>query len=70
VYVPVDVIKERLQVQLSFVEGKRLGAGGGGGLNAYKNGWDAVKKISRTEGLSGIYRGYGATLASFGPFSG
>lgn len=57
VYVPVDVIKERLQVQHK-----------GGPLN-YKGGWDALLKISRTEGFSGIYKGYAATLASFGPFS-
>jgi hypothetical protein len=57
VYVPVDFIKERLQVQHR-----------GDSLN-YKGGWDALVKISRTEGLSGIYKGYAATLASFGPFS-
>jgi hypothetical protein len=57
IYVPVDVIKERLQVQHR-----------GDSLN-YKGGWDALVKISRTEGLSGIYKGYAATLASFGPFS-
>jgi hypothetical protein len=57
VYVPVDVIKERLQVQHK-----------GGALN-YKGNWDALRKITKTEGVSGIYRGYAATLASFGPFS-
>jgi Mitochondrial carrier protein/Mitochondrial 18 KDa protein (MTP18) len=57
IYVPVDVIKERLQIQHrtdSF---------------QYKGGWDALMKISQNEGFSGIYKGYGATLASFGPFS-
>lgn len=57
VYVPVDVIKERLQIQHrtdSF---------------QYRGGWDAMIQISKTEGLRGIYKGYGATLASFGPFS-
>lgn len=57
VYVPVDVIKERLQVQ------------DGRGDTRYKGGADALVKIWRTEGLSGCYRGYGATLMSFGPFS-
>ena len=52
-YVPVDVIKERLQVH-----------------NTYRGGADALMTIWRTEGLlGGIYRGYGATLLSFGPFS-
>ena len=57
IYVPVDVVKERLQVQRQ------------GGSFHYNGGWDALKTISRTEGLAGIYKGYGATLASFGPFS-
>jgi hypothetical protein len=35
----------------------------------YKNTFDAVATISRTEGLRGIYRGYGATVMSFGPYS-
>merc|ERR1712054_245182 len=30
---------------------------------------DAAKKIIASEGVKGLYRGYGATLASFGPFS-
>ncbi|KAG7353902.1 mitochondrial carrier protein [Nitzschia inconspicua] len=57
IYVPVDVVKERLQVQQK------------GDSFQYKGGWDALMKISKNEGLSGIYKGYGATLASFGPFS-
>ena len=57
IYVPVDVIKERLQVQYN-----------GNNLN-YRGGWDALVKISKTEGVGGIYKGYFATLASFGPFS-
>ena len=57
IYVPVDVIKERLQTQYKTDTIK------------YNGGWDALVKISKTEGLSGIYKGYGATLASYGPFS-
>jgi hypothetical protein len=57
IYVPVDVIKERLQIQNK------------NDLVQYKGGWDALVKISKTEGPMGIYKGYGATLASFGPFS-
>ena len=75
IYVPVDVIKERLQVQQLNKEHKSSHQ-----LNKehksssrntyYKGGWDALQKIARNEGLlSGIYKGYGATLASFGPFS-
>ncbi|KAL3785693.1 hypothetical protein HJC23_008726 [Cyclotella cryptica] len=62
VYVPVDVVKERMQVQQRInVEIKDN--------HHYKGSWDALQSISRTEGLKGIYKGYWATLASFGPFS-
>ena len=61
IYVPVDVIKERLQVQhSSFAQGSS---------NNYRNSMDALHQIAKKEGFSGIYKGYGATLASFGPFS-
>jgi hypothetical protein len=49
VYVPVDVVKERMQVQRSTDQ--TLGG------RAYKNSWDALKHITKTEGMSGIYRG-------------
>mmetsp|Transcript_60041 Transcript_60041/g.178009 ORF Transcript_60041/g.178009 Transcript_60041/m.178009 type:complete len:354 (+) Transcript_60041:218-1279(+) len=65
IYVPVDVVKERLQVQ------HQMPAGGAApnGILQYSGSFDALQKILRTEGLSGIYKGYAATLASFGPFS-
>ena len=66
VFVPVDVIKERLQVQHPLNEKATVA---GDVLPNYKNSYDALKQISRQEGFSGIYRGYMATLASFGPFS-
>jgi hypothetical protein len=36
----------------------------------YASDRDAIRQILKKEGLRGIYRGYGATVASFGPFSG
>jgi hypothetical protein len=62
IYVPVDVIKERMQVQ-------QVKAAADEGGVYYTSTWDAIKQISRTEGIRGIYRGYAATLGSFGPFS-
>lgn len=57
-FVPVDVVKERMQVQNL------------GGRVYYHSARDAVRQIVGSgEGLAGLYRGYGATLASFGPFS-
>jgi len=61
VYVPVDVIKERLQVQQNIPSISST--------FQYKGSYDALKQILKSEGLGGIYKGYGATLASFGPFS-
>ncbi len=63
VYVPVDVVKERMQVQR-----KANNASTSLGYQ-YNGSWDALRQIARTEGMRGIYKGYGATLASFGPFS-
>ena len=59
IWVPVDVIKERLQVQSQLPPH----------VPRYRGNIDALMTISRTEGLCGIYKGYGATVASFGPFS-
>eukprot|EP00977_Amphora_coffeiformis_P018315 scaffold6395_cov159-Amphora_coffeaeformis.AAC.4 len=61
VYVPVDVIKERIQVQHSSTAGVD---------GQYRNSWHAVQTISRNEGFLTLYRGYGATLLSFGSYSG
>eukprot|EP00980_Cylindrotheca_fusiformis_P006762 scaffold1413_cov117-Cylindrotheca_fusiformis.AAC.2 len=59
IYVPVDVIKERLQVQhaTDMQNTKKM---------YYKSSLDAMRQIAKHEGLSGIYKGYGATLSSFG----
>ena len=56
-WVPIDIIKERRQVQAN--------------LNSYhyKGDFDALTTILKTEGIRGIYRAYMATIASFGPTS-
>ena len=54
---PVDVIKERRQVQANMK------------AYEYRGDVDAFRQIMKTEGLHGLYRAYGATVASFGPFS-
>ena len=63
IYVPVDVVKERMQVQQQYKQMKNTSE------THYRGSFDALQKILKTEGLRGIYKGYGATLASFGPFS-
>jgi hypothetical protein len=57
IFVPVDVIKERMQVQSSLK------------TFDYKNDLDALLTILRQEKLRGLYKAYGATVMSFGPMS-
>ncbi len=66
-YVPVDVIKERMQVQGSS---RAAAASSSSSSVFYSSGRDAAQQILRSsEGFRGLYKGYWATLASFGPFS-
>ena len=57
-WVPIDVIKERLQVQDEVKTYK------------YKNSLDAITSIIRSESYMSLYRAYGATIVAFGPFIG
>ena len=57
IFVPVDVVKERRQVQSTLKN------------YHYASDLDAIRKIRATEGIRGLYRAYGATVMSFGPFS-
>lgn len=65
-WVPIDVIKERMQIQRSPAS---LHQPTPAQQVYYTSANDAIRKILKGEGVRGIYRGYGATLASFGPFS-
>ena len=51
-YVPVDVIKERLQVQRRLRSGQEIP----GSLPMYRGTWHALTTIMETEGLRGVYR--------------
>ena len=62
--IPVDVISQRLMVQGS------VQVGGSQPDVVYRNGWAAARGIVKTEGLAGLYRGAGASLAIFVPSSG
>ncbi|KAL2189614.1 mitochondrial carrier [Thermothelomyces heterothallicus CBS 203.75] len=63
VYVPSEVVKTRLQLQ-----GRYNNPYFTSGYN-YKGTTDAVRTIIRTEGLSALFYGYGATLWRDLPFS-
>lgn len=62
VFVPVDVVKERLQIQQAPLHGAapRLSPGFDGGRMAgpapYTGSADAFRTILRAEGLRGIYK--------------
>lgn len=57
-FVPIDVIKERQQV-MTLMKSYN-----------YKNSIDAIRQIAKQEGVTSLYRAYGATILSFGPFTG
>ena len=57
-WVPIDVIKERMQIQ-SIISSKYR----------YKSTINAIKLMLKYEGFTGLYRAYFATIISFGPFS-
>ena len=59
IFVPVDVIKERMQVTRHVASDS----------HPYTTSHQALGYILKTEGIRGIYKGYGATLASYGPFA-
>ncbi|KAF1330308.1 hypothetical protein FI667_g5201, partial [Globisporangium splendens] len=68
-WVPIDVIKERMQVQSKVAAATSGSAGKTAQTLYYRNTVHAIQTIMKTEGLSGMYKGYMATLFSFGPFS-
>ncbi|KMZ61978.1 Mitochondrial carrier protein [Zostera marina] len=59
VWTPIDVVSQRLMVQ-----GDRRG---GGKLERYSGGVDALRKILRSDGLRGLYRGFGMSILTYAP---
>mmetsp|Transcript_35707 Transcript_35707/g.57759 ORF Transcript_35707/g.57759 Transcript_35707/m.57759 type:complete len:395 (-) Transcript_35707:99-1283(-) len=54
-YVPIDVVVSRIQVH--------------GPQQMYASGWDAFRTIYGREGIRGLYRGLGLTIAMYAPAS-
>ncbi|RDX76151.1 Solute carrier family 25 member 44, partial [Mucuna pruriens] len=54
VWTPVDVVSQRLMVQ-------------GGSTPQYMNGIDAFRKILKSDGARGLYRGFGISILTYAP---
>ncbi|KAG6528834.1 solute carrier family 25 member 44-like [Zingiber officinale] len=54
VWTPIDVVSQRLMVQ-------------GSSASEYRGGIDAVKKILCSDGLRGLYRGFGLSILTYAP---
>lgn len=57
VWTPIDVVTQRLMVQ----------GGPGSGPPRYINGVDAFRKILFSEGVRGLYRGFGMSILTYAP---
>ncbi len=55
-WVPIDIIKQRMQISSDF------------NTHKYKNCFDAYNQIVAKESYKGLYKGYMATLLSYGTF--
>ncbi|XP_048233816.1 mitochondrial substrate carrier family protein J isoform X2 [Ricinus communis] len=58
VWTPIDVVSQRLMVQ---------GAGNASTTCKYSNGIDAFRKIITSDGLRGLYRGFGISILTYAP---
>lgn len=57
VFVPIDVVSQKLMVQ------------GYSGHEKYNGGLDVVRKIVKSEGIRGLYRGFGLSVMTYSPSS-
>ncbi|KAJ4849032.1 hypothetical protein Tsubulata_038061 [Turnera subulata] len=58
VFIPIDVVSQRLMVQ-----------GYSGHATNYNGGLDVVRKILKTDGVRGLYRGFGLSVMTYVPSS-
>eukprot|EP01104_Vermistella_antarctica_P002735 TRINITY_DN12950_c0_g1_i1.p1 TRINITY_DN12950_c0_g1~~TRINITY_DN12950_c0_g1_i1.p1 ORF type:complete len:325 (-),score=50.49 TRINITY_DN12950_c0_g1_i1:137-1111(-) len=63
---PMDVVKQRLQLQKKMMEKGTTGTA----TLKYRGSIHALNTIVKEEGVSGLYRGFGAGLATYGPYVG
>lgn len=69
VWTPVDVVSQRLMVQGACCGGGPPSSSGVSEASAckYLNGIDAFRKILRTDGMRGLYRGFGISILTYAP---
>ncbi|KAG8366971.1 hypothetical protein BUALT_Bualt16G0023700 [Buddleja alternifolia] len=56
-FVPIDVVSQRLMVQ------------GYSGHASYNGGMDVVRKVIKSDGIRGLYRGFGLSVMTYSPSS-
>ncbi|KAI5073261.1 hypothetical protein GOP47_0011274 [Adiantum capillus-veneris] len=57
IFVPIDVVSQRLMIQ------------GTPEATKYSGGFDVVRKILKTDGIRGLYRGFGMSVITYSPSS-
>lgn len=57
VFVPIDVVSQKLMVQ------------GYSGHATYKGGLDVVRQVMKSDGIRGLYRGFGLSVMTYSPSS-
>ncbi|GAB2300094.1 hypothetical protein Dimus_034134 [Dionaea muscipula] len=57
VFVPVDVVSQKLMVQ------------GYSGYTTYNGGLDVIRKVVKSDGIRGLYRGFGLSVMTYSPSS-
>ncbi|XP_027079447.1 uncharacterized protein [Coffea arabica] len=57
VFVPIDVVSQKLMVQ------------GYSGHASYNGGLDVVRQVLKTDGIRGLYRGFGLSIMTYSPSS-
>ncbi|KAI4355487.1 hypothetical protein L6164_004256 [Bauhinia variegata] len=62
VWTPVDVVSQRLMVQGGYNPKNRNAS-----AHQYVNGIDAIRKILKTDGPRGLYRGFGISILTYAP---
>ncbi|PRQ28015.1 putative mitochondrial carrier protein [Rosa chinensis] len=67
VWTPIDVVSQRLMVQGCSYSNKSTIPSASTCSYQYRNGFDAFRKIVGSDGLRGLYRGFGISILTYAP---